>query len=139
MLALLGTLARMALPALSDRMVSSRAGEVAAAIATLDDAAERYWQQHLRWPPDGYVGTAPDGLAAFLPDGFSLEGSGYRLDWENWSLVDGLPADSEARGVLAVTVVTDDRALGRALVERLGPTHLHLALGDRYTFVTDRR
>lgn len=65
-------------------------------------------------------------------------GLGYRLDWENWVLPEGLPRDRDARGLLGISVVTDDRELAQAVRDLLGPSMSGYALGDTYTFVVER-
>lgn len=134
-----GTLVRMAVPSFHEVLVRARAAEVIGAFETVRVAALNYHADHHRWPADGYTGQVPAGLAEYLPDNFSFEGAGYSLDWENWVLPGGLPQDPEARGILAVSVVTEDRELGHALGDILGGGMAHYALGDAYTFVVERR
>lgn len=135
----MGTLVRMAVPSFHDVMLRARAAEVIGDFETVRVAVLSYNADHLQWPPDGYTGQVPPGLAEYLPDNFSFQGLGYRLDWENWVLPGGLPQDPEARGILAVSVVTEDRELGEALGDILGGGMAHYALGDAYTFVIERR
>jgi type II secretory pathway pseudopilin PulG len=135
----IGTLVRMAVPSFHEVLVRARAAEVIGAFETVRLAVLSYHADHNRWPADGYTGQVPPGLADYLPDNFSFEGAGYSLDWENWVLPGGLPQDPDARGILAVSVVTPDRELGQALGDILGGGMAHYALGDAYTLVVERR
>jgi prepilin-type N-terminal cleavage/methylation domain-containing protein len=135
----MGTLVRMAVPSFHEVLVRARAAEVIGDFETVRVAVLNYHADHLQWPPDGYAGQVPGALAPYLPDGFSFQGMGYQLDWENWVLPAGLPQDPEARGILAVSVVTEDRELGEALSDLLGGAMAHYALGDAYTFVIERQ
>lgn len=134
----MGTLARMSVPSFHEVLVRARAAEVIGDFETVRVAVLSYHADHNQWPADGYTGQVPAGLAEYLPENFSFEGAGYSLDWENWVLPDGLPQDPAARGVLAVSVVTEDRDLGFALGDILGGGMAHYALGDAYTFVIER-
>jgi len=135
----MGTLARMAVPSFHEVLVRARAAEVIGDFETVRVAVLSYQTDHHQWPADGHTGQVPPGLAEYLPDNFSFEGLGYRLDWENWVLPGGLPQDPEARAVLAVSVVTEDLELGQALGDILGGGMAHYALGDAYTFVIERQ
>ena len=135
----MGTLVRMAVPSFHEVLVRARAAEVIGDFETVRVAVLSYHADHNQWPADGHTGQVPPGLAAYLPDNFSFEGMGYRLDWENWILPSGLPQDPDARGILAVSVVTEDRELGEALGDILGGGMAHYAIGDGYTFVIERQ
>ena len=80
-----------------------------------------------------------EGLEEYLPDGFSFSGEGYVLDWEAWRVPDGLPDQPNASEVLAVSVITGERALGQAVIDLLGGPLSHYVLDDRYTFVVTSR
>jgi prepilin-type N-terminal cleavage/methylation domain-containing protein len=134
----LGTVARMAYPDLHAMMLRAQAADVAAAVETARAAAERFHRERLRWPDDGYAGQVPPQLEGYLPEGFRFEGAGFRLDWELWPLPDGLPGEPSTRGLAAISVVTSDAALGRAVADLLPPGTAHWALDDTYTFVVAR-
>ena len=87
----MGTLVRMAMPNFHEVVLRARAAEVAGDFETVRLAVLNYQADHLAWPVDTYAGQIPPGLAEYLPDGFSFDGPGYRLDWENWVLPNGMP------------------------------------------------
>lgn len=135
----MGTLARMAVPNFHDMLLKARATEVLGDFETVRVAVMSYHADHLQWPTDGYTGQVPAGLAPYLPEGFTFDQPGYRLDWENWMLPDGLPGDPQSGVLLGISVVTPDRELGQAVMDLLGASMAHYALGDTYTFVVERQ
>lgn len=133
----MGTLARIATPDFNNVVLGARASTVAGDFQIVRLAVINYRADHIDWPADGYEGLVPDGLASYLPDGFSFVRQGYRIDWENWALPDGLPGHPGAGELVGISIVTDDHALGRALVRLLGKSMPHYSLGSRYTFVIE--
>jgi len=134
----IGTLARMATPEFHGALLKARAAGVAGDFETVRVAVLNYHADHLEWPPDGYPGQVPKGLAPYLPDNFSFVRQGYRLDWENWILHDGLPKHPESGALLGISIVTTDRELGQAAVDLLGGGMGHYTLGSTYTFIIER-
>ncbi len=137
--AIMGTLGRMAVPDLHRTIIKAEAAAVVGDFETVRVAVFNYHADHLRWPDDGYTGVVPTGLAPYLPQGFSFIRQGYRLDWENWALPDGLPQDPGTGVLLGISIVTSDRELAQAVMDLLGRNMAHYTLGDRYTFVVERR
>lgn len=135
----MGTLGRIAVPNVHELVLQARAQEIAANLAVLHMAAVDYQRDRGTWPHDAWVGQVPEGLEPYLPEGFDLQGEGYRLDWERWRVPDGLPDDPRPGELLAVSVVTSERGLGQAVTDLLGGTLPHYALDDRYTFVVAPR
>ena len=50
----------------------------------------------------------------------------------------GLPKDPGSGVLLGISVVTEDRELGQAVLDLLGNSMAHYTLGDIYTFVVER-
>lgn len=134
----MGTLVRMAVPNLHELLLRARAAEVMGDFDVVRVAAQNYHAEHLQWPDDAYTGQIPPGLEDFLPEGFSFFRMGYSIDWENWVLPSGLPQSPGTKKLLAISIVTDDRALGQALVDVLGGAMAYYVLSDSYTFVVER-
>jgi len=133
----MGTLARIATPDFHRVVLRARAADVAADFQTVQLAVLGYRADHADWPDDSYAGLVPDGLAPYLPAGFSFVRQGYLLDWEHWDLPDGLPGHPDPGELAGISIVTNDRALGRAVVKLLGRSMPHYSLGSRYTFVVE--
>lgn len=133
------TLVRMAVPGFHEVLLKARAAEVVGDIEVVRVAVLSYQADHHDWPADGYAGQIPPGLDAYLPAGFSFLRQGFRLDMENWTLPSGIPPAPDLRGLVGVSVVTEDRALGHAVLELMGGSVAGYALGDAYTFVIERR
>lgn len=131
----MGTLGRIATPNVHELVLQARAQEIAANLGVLRLAAVDYQRDRGAWPGDAWSGQVPEGLEPYLPEGFDLQGEGYLLDWESWRVPGGLPDHPEPGELLAVSVVTSERALGQAVTDLLGGTLPHYALDDRYTFV----
>ena len=132
------TLVRMALPNFHEIIVKARAAEVLGDFETIRLAVENYHADNFQWPGDAYTGQVPAGLAEYLPDGYRFDQAGYRMDWENWILPNGLPKDPEAGVLLGISIVTDDRELGQAVIDFLGGAMANYTLGNKYTFVVER-
>jgi hypothetical protein len=128
-------LARLAFPEIHAFFTRVEARRVAEAVETVRDAAVRFHAETRRWPRDAATGEVPPELQGFLPEGFRFEGAGYRLDWERWTLPDGLPQAPTARGLVGVSVVTPDLALGRAVAHRFAGGASALELDDTHTIL----
>ena len=134
----MGTLVRIAIPNFHEILLKARAAEVMGDFEVVRVAVMSYHADHLRWPDDGYTGQVPAGLAEYLPPNFDFDGPGYRLDWENWVLPNGLPRSPGTGVLLGISVVTDDRELGQAVLDLFGGSMASYALGDAYTFIIER-
>lgn len=133
------TLVRMSVPGFHGVLLKARAAEVAGNVEVVRVAVASYHADRHEWPADGYTGQIPAGLEPYLPDGFSFVRAGYQLDYENWLLPSGIPSNPSLRGLVGISVVTEDRALGQALLDLLGGAMSGYALGDAYTFVIEGR
>ncbi len=127
-------LARLALPAYQGLVLKARAAEALGDINAIRVAAYAYNADTNSWPADVNRGTLPPELEPYLGEGFSFDREHYRLDWDNWIMPDGSPQNSS--GVLVgVSMVTDNEALGDALIELLGGNTAQYTISEHYTFV----
>ena len=131
----LATIVRMAFPQIQAALLRWRAEDVVEAVETVRSAARRFASERARWPADGDAGQVPAELVAYLPRGFRFEGAGYRLDWERWSLPDGLPGEPSTHGLVGVSVVTPDVALGRAVTRLLAGRTSSWELDESHTLL----
>lgn len=134
----MGTLVRIAIPNFHEVLLRARAAEVVGDFETVRVAALNYQADHLQWPEDAYAGQIPAGLDEYLPEGFDFVRAGYRLDWENWALPNGLPQNPGSGVLLGISIVTEDRELGVAVMDFLGSSMAAYELGDTYTFIVER-
>lgn len=127
-------LARLALPAYQGLVLKARAAEALGDINAVRVAAYSYNADTNGWPADVNRGTLPPELEPYLGEDFSFDREHYRLDWDNWMMPDGSPKNGS--GVLVgVSMVTDNEALGNALVELLGENTATYTISEHYTFV----
>lgn len=134
-LLLLAFIAGLALPAYDGAMLRARAAAVVGELHAVRVAAMAYNAETGTWPADRHPGQLPPELERYLPDDFSFERGGYRLDWENWELANGTPKHPETGVLIGVSLTTQNAALGQALQDVLGRNTAHYTLGDNYTFV----
>lgn len=131
---IVGILARLALPAYQGLVLKARAAQALGDINAIRVAAYAYNADTNRWPADVNRGVLPPELEPYLGGGFSFDREHYRLDWDNWMMPDGSPrAGSEV--LVGVSMVTDDAALGKALIQLLGENAAQYTIGEHYTFV----
>ncbi len=134
--AIIGLLARIAIPRVSDAVRRARATRVIGDFQAIRIAAFDYHAASGEWPPDYGAGTIPPELVGSLPDGFSFNRDGYTLDWENWSLPGGTPTQPSTGILLGISVTVDDPQIGEAVIRMLGDgAGVRYAMGNTYTFM----
>lgn len=131
----IGILVRFALPVYHGLALQARAERALEAVDELRLAAFSYNADTGRWPADVSGGVLPPELEPYLDEGFSLEREDFTLDWDHWTLPEGAPGNPEVTLLLGITVATGDRAVGQALVERVGDAIARFTLDGRYTFI----
>jgi type II secretory pathway pseudopilin PulG len=133
-LLLISIITRIAVPQVQGILTQARATEIRATFNAVAGAANRLSLVNIPFPPDAEAGMVPPALRRQLPQGFSFDRNRYQLDWENWSLPQGLPGDPTVRGLIGVSITTSDRSLGLALMDVI-PVNAKFALGETYTFI----
>jgi len=136
-LMVISVVVRIGIPNYQEVRLKAEAVRVAGDFASVRVAAINYQADHNAWPRDFGPGQIPPELASYLPDGFSFYRGRYRLDWENWVLPSGLPSNPDARAILGVSIVTEDRALGAALEALLGNNSANFSMAGSYTFILE--
>jgi prepilin-type N-terminal cleavage/methylation domain-containing protein len=131
---IVSVLTRIALPQMHEVRVRARAASVRADFDIVRGAAQNYHADNFSWPNDMDAGVTPPTLLEYLPDGYSFDRGDYLLNWENWILPNGLPNDPSTRAVIGVSVTTDDRALGAAVLDMINEAASY-QLGNTYTFI----
>jgi len=133
-LMLISVFVRIGIPVYRSVVLRAETGRVGSDFEVVKEAVTEYHAEHGEWPEESGPGLVPPGLAPYL-DGLPFIRGRYRLDWQHWQLPSGLPGVTAVRAALALSVITEDRALGAALLEALGSSGAHFALGDSYTFI----
>jgi len=113
-LVILSILAALAQPNYHRALLKARAVEVISEMDVIQSAVKEYQVDHHAWPEDRNRGQIPAGLADYLPAGFEFQKDEYVLDFENWSTL------SKAPFQVGLTVICNDEALGRAVLDLLG-------------------
>jgi len=131
---IVSVLTRIALPQMHEVQTRARAAAVRADFQVVRHAAENYYADNVSWPDDLEPGVTPAELMESLPEGFEFQRDGYLLNWENWILPNGLPNDPAIRSVIGISVTTEDRALGAAVLDMINEAASY-QLGDTYTFI----
>jgi prepilin-type N-terminal cleavage/methylation domain-containing protein len=134
---IVGILAGLAIPNLTSMTYRARATEVAGDLEVVRVATVSYNGDSHRWPADAALGAVPPELTAYLPEGYTFQGNGYEIKFENLSFPGGLPGDPTTTQLIGATVVVERDELSNAIVELLGGS-LVVSAGKTHTIVIDR-
>jgi prepilin-type N-terminal cleavage/methylation domain-containing protein len=134
---IVGILAGIAIPNMRNMTFRARATTVAADIEVLRLATLDYNGDAHSWPADAAPGVVPPELNGYLPDGFSFNGNGYQLDFENLLFPGGLPGDPTTTVLIGAAVTSTDARLHNAIAELLGG-NIVASAGTTHTVVIDR-
>jgi prepilin-type N-terminal cleavage/methylation domain-containing protein len=133
---IVGILAGLAIPNMRNVTFRARATAVFGHLNTIRQATLDYNADLNSWPAEEASGDIPAGLAAFLPEGFTFQGEGYELDFENLNLPLGLPGDPSVTRMVGAAVTAVDDALSNAIAEVLGG-RIVSSVGNTHTIVFD--
>jgi type II secretory pathway pseudopilin PulG len=134
---IVGILAAVAIPNMRNMTFRARATTVAADLEVLRVATLNFNGDRHAWPADAAAGVVPTELNGFLPDGFSFDGNGYQIDFENLPFPGGLPGDPTTTRLIGASVTSTDDRLHNAIAELLGG-NIVWSLGNTHTVVIDR-
>lgn len=133
---IVGILAGLAIPNMRNVTFRARATAVIGDLNVVRQATLDYNADQNGWPAEVASGVVPPELNGFLPDGFSFDGDGYQLDFENVSLPLGLPGNPNVTRMVGASVTATDDALSNAIVEVLGGA-IVASSGNTHTVVFD--
>lgn len=135
---IIGILALIAIPNYQAAVLKARAVDVRADIDVVEQAARDYNGDVFGWPSDAATGVIPSELSGYLPDGFTFQGEGFELDWEDVSIPGGVPGYPGVSRIVGVGVVVDEPELGEAVVNIFGESGWY-NVGTTYVFIVDRQ
>jgi len=136
----------VAIPNYVGLMRNVRAAQAVADMQAVRAAAYLYFGDNERWPPEEASGIVPDALRPYLSRSTLFENGAYRIDWENWTVVDDAPAKGKLKNrphskypstgvMVGISVLTSDRELMRAAQALLSTTRTVATAADRVTLV----
>lgn len=134
---IVGILAGLAIPNLTSMTYRARATEVAADLEVVRVATVSFNGDAHTWPADAAAGVVPPELVDYLPSGFSFQGNGYEIKYENQAFPGGLPGDPTTTQLIAASVTIDRDELSNAVVALLGGA-LIFSAGNTHMIVIDR-
>lgn len=84
--AVLGLLAGIAVPYYHRLESRATAAQAIGALHVVRTAAYAYNESNGGWPSTEAIGTVPNGLGRYLPQGFTFDKPGFRMAWrrESW-------------------------------------------------------
>jgi type II secretory pathway pseudopilin PulG len=126
-MAIIGMLARIAIPRYWELRRRATAAAVVGDMDTIRHAAIGHYQDGELWPPDYAAGVTPTELIKYLPDAFSFTRSGYLLDFERWNV--------GSTTVIGLTLITPDTQLAPIVEAMLGKGTVAFSSGGTYTFL----
>jgi prepilin-type N-terminal cleavage/methylation domain-containing protein len=133
---IVGILAGLAIPNMRNMTFRARATSVAADIEAISVATVSYNANAHAWPSEAASGVVPPELVPYLPDGFTFQGNGYELDFENIPLPLGLPYDPNVSQLIGASVTAPDDRLSNGILELLGGRVIS-SIGNTHTVVID--
>lgn len=134
---IVGILAGLAIPNLTSMTYRARATEVAGDLEVVRVATLSFNGDAHTWPADATLGVVPPELNGYLPAGFSFQGNGFEIKFENQAFPGGLPGDPGTTQLIGASVVIDRDELSNAVVELLGGA-LVFSAGNTHMVVIDR-
>lgn len=157
-LAILGSIAVIAVPKLDDLRRRETAASVLTDLEGMRDAVFAFYSDSAYFPEESPTGPIPDGLRPYLPRGFASQRAYGTIAYKNWPggqrptpTLDSLTAASvpltpapaasseHASTVLstniigAVIVASEPKVVGTAAA--LSPRTARFVMGNRYTFL----
>lgn len=118
---LAGLLAAVAIPNYVSFMRNVRAAQAVADIQAVRAAVYMYFGENQAWPAEEQAGVVPAALTPYLPRDVVFYKSSYRIDWDNWIVVDAGDGTPKTRskfpktGVLAgISLVSNDKEFLKA-------------------------
>ncbi len=133
--AVLSILVRLTLPRVQQLRAKATAARIVSDYHRVKLAAFSYYTGHQAWPAEAGPGVIPPELMRDLAGGFTFTHPEFTLDWENWTLPNGMPQNPGTNILLGLSVTTTDQEVGRNVLRILGPNTVHFTSGNTTTYV----
>jgi prepilin-type N-terminal cleavage/methylation domain-containing protein len=130
-MAIIGILARFAVPRYSDMKRRAIAASILGDVHAIRIAAFTHYTEHGTFPPDAGVGQLPAQLVDNLPTGFSFNRVDYDYDWHVWTTTNG--ANTET--LVGITVIVTDSRIAAQLVLTAGQGLIPIVTPTQVTFL----
>ncbi|HZI29446.1 MAG TPA: type II secretion system protein [Gemmatimonadaceae bacterium] len=131
-MALIGLLARIAVPRYSDMKRRAIAASILGDVHAIRIAAFTHYTEHGAFPPDAAVGQLPTQLIENLPTGFSFDRIDYDYDWHVWTAVN---SSGNSETLIGITVVVTDSRIAAQLVKTAGQGLIPIVTPTQVTFL----
>ena len=118
-LAVIGSITALSIPMYADYGRQGIATEVLADIDSVRGAVYNFYSDSGYFPAQLGFTTVPDGLAGYLPAGFSFRRKYGTLDYKNW-LLSAPYGETVTSKVVGISVITSDPKIGAAAMARYG-------------------
>jgi prepilin-type N-terminal cleavage/methylation domain-containing protein len=135
--AILGILANLAIPALRYALLRARAVAIVGDFHVIEVAAHRYYIDTGDFPPNGAVGKEPKVLRPYLNGKINWDKgiAVYQLSWENWTKPNSTKCKHPKANVkYGISIISTDTDLV-AMLSQVSPKPFVYSLADRYTYV----
>ena len=132
--AIIGILAAIALPAMEHAMWRARAAKVISDFYVVRDATMKYYVDNGHYPPDMWPGQEIPDLTDDLSNISWTQPWGGSYDWDVWLNAAGQPTQGQTGVAIGFSVVTDDERFLSKLY-KLYKGDLRPTLANHHTFV----
>jgi prepilin-type N-terminal cleavage/methylation domain-containing protein len=131
-MAVIGLLARIAVPRYSDMKRRAVAASILGDVHAIRIAALTHYTEHGAFPPDAAVGQLPTQLIENLPTGFSFDRIDYDYDWHVWTATNG---SGNSETLIGITVLVTDSRIAAQLVKIAGQGLIPIVTPTQVTFL----
>ena len=131
-MALIGLLARIAVPRYGDMKRRATAAAIMGDVHAIRIAAFSYYTEKGAFPPDAATGQLPPQLVDNLPDGFTFDRPDFDYDWHVWSVTNSA---GNIETLVGITVYVSDPRLSAQLVLSAGAGYIPVVTSTQVTFL----
>jgi prepilin-type N-terminal cleavage/methylation domain-containing protein len=131
-MAIIGLLARIAVPRYSDMKRRATAAAILGDVHAIRIAAFTYYTESGAFPPAGTAGQVPPQLVAQLPTGFTFDRPDFDYNWHTWPIA---ASGGGTETLVGVTVTVTDPRLAAQLVLTAGSGFIPIISGTSVTFL----